>query len=295
MTLQTTLQWTPWQPLYEAWKGSKIPAEPGLYRIRRAGASGLDYVGQTGTGTMNLKKRLGMLKGAWGDKMPYRDPHTLGPALWALLHRDRCTFEVSVCPISDPTPDRKALEALAISLYRQEHRCSPTLNFGRMPKGYKMSSGNSQKLVEAGKRFRGGPCDDDTQSHLPGLAPLGSLDGPTHLQTWCGHPWTDWTPIETYKSVPTKAEGLYRIWDKGQPTLLYVGEGKIGNRVGAHLNKKSKPNHPQGELIASARSLMFSYVIGPDWHRHQRLELENDLIASHVLAHGLRPSAQFLG
>ena len=73
MTLQTTLQWTPWQPLYEAWKGSKIPAEPGLYRIKRAGASGLDYVGQTGTGTMNLKKRLGMLKGAWGDSMPYRD------------------------------------------------------------------------------------------------------------------------------------------------------------------------------------------------------------------------------
>ena len=72
-------------------------------------------------------------------------------------------------------------------------------------------------------------------------------------------------------SVPTKAEGLYRIWDNGQPTLLYVGEGKIGNRVGAHL--KSKPNHPQGELIASAALSDVSYVIGPDWHRHQRLEL----------------------
>ena len=52
----------------------------GLYRIRRAGRDDLDYIGQTG---LRLRDRLAMLRGIYRDKMPYRDPHTVAPALWA--------------------------------------------------------------------------------------------------------------------------------------------------------------------------------------------------------------------
>jgi hypothetical protein len=55
--------------------------EPGLYRIRRRGREDLDYLGQTG---LTLRQRVVMLRGVFGDVMPYRDPHTAGPGLWAL-------------------------------------------------------------------------------------------------------------------------------------------------------------------------------------------------------------------
>jgi hypothetical protein len=50
----------------------------------------------------------------------------------------------------------------------------------------------------------------------------------------------------------------------------------------------------QGQTFAGAAPLECSWVLG-DWLDHQRLELENDLIAAHVITTELVPSAQFLG
>jgi hypothetical protein len=111
------------------------------------------------------------------QEMPCRDPHTAGPALWALLQRERCSFEVSVAPVDGETTWRKGVEAVAIALYRQEYGRSPTLNFGRMPMSYLMSSGNNARLVESGKRFRGGPSLVANASHIGGVAPAGKVSG----------------------------------------------------------------------------------------------------------------------
>lgn len=73
--------WSAWQPLQDSWRSPTIPALAGLYRIRREGQEALDYIGQTGTGTMTLQARLGMFRGIDGKEMPYRAPHTAGPAL----------------------------------------------------------------------------------------------------------------------------------------------------------------------------------------------------------------------
>jgi hypothetical protein len=81
------IQWTRPMPLTEAVRGAGVPVEADLYRIRRAGIEGWDYIGQTGTGQMNLRLRMRMLKGIYADQMPYRDPHTAGPGLWALRGR----------------------------------------------------------------------------------------------------------------------------------------------------------------------------------------------------------------
>src|SRR5690242_51447 len=164
------LAWSTWQLLYESWLSGRLPDRPGLYRIRRTGRSDLDYIGQTGMGNMTLRQRAGMLRGVFAEEMPYRDPHTAGPALWALRYaitknednntNDWSTFEISVVPVEGDTPWRKGLECVAIGLYRQEHGCSPTVNWGRMPLGYRMSSGNNARLVAAGKRQRGRPTDE---------------------------------------------------------------------------------------------------------------------------------------
>jgi hypothetical protein len=93
--------------------------------------------------------------------MPYRDPHTAGRALWALYHQTGESFDASVVPVEGSTPWRKGLEALAIALYRQEHGRSPTVEYGRMPAGYRASSSYNRRCHETGNDFGGTPGPRD--------------------------------------------------------------------------------------------------------------------------------------
>ncbi|TAK27423.1 MAG: hypothetical protein EPO40_17545 [Myxococcaceae bacterium] len=279
-------------PLAAAVRGIGVPAEPGLYRLRRRSASLLAYIGQTGSGTMTLRKRMAMLRGVFGPEMPYRDPHTAGPALWAMRHQGHDDLEASFAVVAGDTPWRKGLEAVALAEHRQGHRCSPSVNFGRMPKGYRMSSANNALIVAAGRRFRGTVIDDDNPSHLAGVPPAGPLDRSVTAEDWCGHWWTSWRLATAALEEPRA--GLYRLRGHGRQGLVYVGEGVIVDRVRAHVAKMRAPGHAQGRVLALVAPLEISWVEGT-WEHHQRLELENDLIAAHVLVEGRPPLAQFLG
>ncbi len=293
------LRWTHWQPLQGAWLADRLPNLPGLYRIRRIGRDDLDYIGQTGSGSMTLKKRLSMLQGVYANEMPYRDPHTAGPALWALRHATGCDFEVSVTPVEGPTAWRKGLECVAISLYRETYGQSPTIEFGRMPSGYRMSSSNNARLVAAGKRFRGGTFNGADASHLPGIAPLAPLAGDPVAAHWCGHEWSAWMRVQDALSggiigdITGEANGLYRIRRAHDGFLLYIGQGLVSARLTAHVSKVSKATERQADLFAG--DITCSWVLNGAWHAHQRLELENDLIAAYVLETASVPPAQFLG
>ena len=124
-------EWSPWIPLNGSWLRTNLPSQPGLYRVRRVGFDGVDYIGQTKT----LKKRAGMLRGVYRAEMPYRDPHTAAPALWALRDSLGCDFEISVMVVEGTRQWRQGLEAAAIARYRQELErsrevtrvCSPEL------------------------------------------------------------------------------------------------------------------------------------------------------------------------
>jgi hypothetical protein len=267
-----------------------------LYRIRRVGRDDLDYIGQTGAGGMTLKKRMGMLRGIYAEVMPYRDPHTAGPALWALRHMSGCEFEVSVAEVAGETPWRKGLEAVAISAYRQERGASPTVNFGRMPKGYRMSSANNAKKAKAGQVFRGGPCVDVLDCHHLSIAPLAPLDGEPSGADWCGHRWSPWVRMgEAGSRAPASAAGLYRVRVPDAGKLLYIGQGVIAKRLRAHRRKIGVVDERQGPIFGATEALDISWVVNDRWLPHQRLELENDLIAAHVLTVGSPPAAQFLG
>jgi hypothetical protein len=104
---------------------------------------------------MPLRRRLQMLRGVYDELMPYNDPHTARPALCAQRQISSEPYEASVVPVEGTTQWRKGMEAVAISLYRQETGHSPAFNFGRMPPGYRKSSGNNARLVRLGSRFRG--------------------------------------------------------------------------------------------------------------------------------------------
>ena len=162
-----------------------------------------------------------------------------------------------------------------------------------MPPGYRMSSGNNARLVAAGKRFRGGPCEEAADAHLAGQPPFAPLDADTNGARWCGHVWSAWLPVlpEVIAAVPA-GDGLYRIRGS-KKSIVYVGEGELRTRLAAHAAKLTTSS-AQGRVLTKAAPLRFSTVAGP-WFRHQRLELETDLIAASVLTTRRAPPAQFIG
>jgi hypothetical protein len=280
--------WSAWVDLRGVGRNGRIPKVPGLYRIRRAGKPGLVYIGQTGR---SLRGRLGQLNGVYGAEMPYRDPHTAAPALWALRHREGCGFEVSVVEIPGSVPQRKVLEATAITLYRIQSGRSPTANFGRMPAGYRISTGNNARLVAAGRRTRGGP-DPATQAAAHSASVAGHPGGNPASADWMNWAWSAWVPIMEACRLAT-CMGLYRVRSKNQAVLVYVGQGNVALRLRTHRAKASRQGHRQGPYFAG--DLAASWVALPDMPRLNLLEHENDLIAAHLLATGRAPTAQFLG
>jgi hypothetical protein len=295
LDIQSVFHWSPWSPLLGSWRAGQVPDAPGLYRIRRIERSDLDYIGQTGMGTMTLRARLGMLRGVYGDVMPYRDPHTAGPALWALRQTPGTEFEVSVLPVEGTTPWRKGLESLAIALYRQEHGASPNVEFGRMPAGYRQSSANNARLVMMGKRFRGGLAPDLIDDD-PSVPPAGPLVGTFIADGWGGHTWSPWTPLsEAARLVPRTATGLYRIRGQSNDQLVYIGQGLIAMRVAQHARRAVLAADVQGVVFRDAGRLEASWVVSQEWSPRGLLELENDLIGAHVLRLGAVPIGQFLG
>jgi hypothetical protein len=293
-TPPTAPQWSDWQPLRNAGRNKAIPYNAGLYRIRRVGRHHLDYIGQTG---MGLRQRLGMLSGVYKDFMPYNDPHTAGPALWAQKQLENCEYEASVVVMSDlSTPQRKAQECVAIARHRQAHGQSPTFNFGRMPLGYSKSTGNTRALADRGKRHRGGPTDETLACHVPGRAPDGPIDGDGSVDDLLGLDWSGWVSVDRVLADLSGSEiGLYLIRRRGADELLYIGEGKIRDRVTAHMAKGKRPDHPQAFAFADPAGIEASFIQRDDLAKHQLLEVENDLIAAHVVWVGVGPVAQFLG
>jgi hypothetical protein len=103
------------------------------------------------------------------------------------------------------------------------------------------------------------------------------------------------TPFRPNNGVSTKPGQLqYRIGPENDPGLVYVGEGNVRDRLRAHQAKIGR-DHRQACILAEAGRVECSWVLSEHWLPHQRLELENDLIAAHVLIMGKPPTAQFLG
>lgn len=281
--------WSDWIPLQGAGSNHQVSDAAGLYRIRRLTEwSDLDYIGQTGR---SLRGRLGQLGGVYGAVMPYRDPHTGAPALWALRHRDGCDFEASVTPIRGEVAWRRALEATAITLYRLRSRRSPSANFGRMPAGYRISTGNNKRLVASGRRARGG-LDPKASAAVDSVPVAGDPWTDPESAMWMNWAWSAWVPIRD-ACTAAAVVGLYRVRCNGLSGLVYVGQGSVASRLRAHLAKGVKEGHRQAPYFSG--DLAASWVELPGVALLNRLEHENDLIAAHVLATGRPPSAQFLG
>jgi hypothetical protein len=88
--------------------------------------------------------------------------------------------------------------------------------------------------------------------------------------------------------------GLYRPRRRESADLAYVGQGNnIIPRIRVHLRKQFVDGNRQTRWFSG--NVEVSWVELPGVAKVNLLDHETDLVASHLLATGRRPWAQFLG
>ncbi len=277
------LDWSDWMPL-NAGSFTTVPKEPGIYRIRhqKEERDFLEYIGESG----DTRRRIQSLaRGTFADEMPYRDPHTAAPCLWAVRDAVGSELEVSYTTpdYADSEQDRKGTEEALIALHRRETRRSPTANFGRMLDGYKQSCYSYNDPA-----YKGGPLDSDEvePNCVSGIEPPEWQNWKkTTSPTWMGLNWSEPYELQERLDANPPKNGLYRIWYEDcpdGPALAYIGES---SNIASRLY-----NHEQ----TFGEDAYFTYAEGVHLDApHKRSEVETDLIGAHYLAENDVPLAQF--
>ena len=107
---------SPWIP-FTADKHTfrEIPKAPGLYRIRPTGKDFLMYIGET---RRTVHQRVNELRHTIKrkDLMPWNDPHTAAPSLWAWQDAEGFEYECSAAPLDASINGRRGMESYL--LYR---------------------------------------------------------------------------------------------------------------------------------------------------------------------------------
>jgi hypothetical protein len=279
------LSWTPWVSFADTYGFRQLPDVPGLSRVRAINGQELFYVGETGR---SLQGRLGDLRrNTLKAMMPFNDPHTAAPSLWAWRDADQLEFECSVAPIEstseiDGKRLRGGLKYYLLWQYRLEFGSSTRCNHGRFHPRYAKSSDRNRGIQ--GSRL---PDDmPDNPAGGPSLAPLRFLGTPIS-EYWMGLSWT--TPVPLNNSIVSRVAqvlGAYKIIDMDQNEIIYIGESEnLKNRLSTHAKKSW-----------SGIRVFFSYVeFTSDTLPHQRHEIENDLIGSFYALRGVVPRFQLGG
>ena len=275
-----SLPWSPWVP-FAADKHAfrEIPKEPGLFRIRPAGKDFLMYIGETKRTVHQRLHDLRMELGGAG-RMPWSDPHTESPALWAWHEAEGFEYECSAAPLDASVNGRRGMESFLLSRYRQENGASPLCNFGRFHPRYRRSTTRKEN-VRGGKLAEG---QRDNPAGGPSHPPLPVTGAPGEPE-WMGLPWSSPEVLvpEKTENVPA-GPGLYLLIDCGSGEIVTIGQsGDCSRRLLDHSG-----------LSYEGRELLFSY------HRierpvlpHQLRELESDLIGNYFEMYRKAPELQF--
>lgn len=271
------LNWSPWI----SFNANKVdwqllPKEPGLYRVRAEHGNSLVYVGETGR---TLRERLSALrKGALSDLMPFNDPHTAAPNLWAWRQEEHWQYECSVASFSGSHTQRKALECLLLWKYRLEKGESTLCNHGRFHKRYSKSTDRS-------KGRRGVLLQEPNYNPSWGPSyPALKLSGEPLDSDWMGLNWSRPTPLISKRNNALKnTPAIYKIFNPKNKELTYIGQTKnLHSRFLSHCRSFCDCD------------FLISYCEQPTSIKDYQLhELENDLIAAYYQQTTKPPICQF--
>ncbi len=282
------LSWSPWIRFTSgSQQFSNIPKQPGVYRVKPIDSELLMYIGQTGR---TLHQRLNELRtNSLKNQMPFNDPHTAAPSLWAWRDATGMDFECSAAPfapnkIDDPLRERREREGFECYLlwqYRLEHGSSTLCNFGRFHPNY-------IKSTDISKNKRGGRCPEGKINPAggPSLPPL-PMHGKPSDEDWMNLNWTKLRRLSSYSaSNVDSSPGLYKILNPFTHQVIYIGQS---NNLKIRLQSHARKNWGEDDI-------RFSWCTQPHTILpHQLKEFENDLIGGYYSLSGSIPVYQFMG
>ncbi len=268
------LKWSPWISFTDQEGFKVIPNEPGFYRVRALGRDELFYIGQTGR---TLRERVrGLIRNTMQDDMPYNDPHTAGPSLWAWRDAEDLTFEASCSTSALGIRERKGCEDYLLWKYHLEKGESTLCNHGRFHPLYEKSKNRSSGFI--GGRLKDGLIKSDRGNSLKPLKRVGI----SHELGWMGLDWIyggDLLQLSSF-NVPV-GKGLYLICGEG---LLYIGQSaNLRNRLKAHRKK---------DWGVGEASLRYHQMLD-ETLPHQLKEYESNLIGAYYEETGSIPKYQY--
>lgn len=271
-------EWSPWYRLHpESDDLTKPPIDPGLYRVRHDVYDGLIYI--EGSGRSVRGRIRALTRGIFDEEMPYSDPHTAAPSLWAIANEYGAGFEVSVAtpPAAADDRQRKAIEDALVAVHRRETETNLVGNFGRMPPGY-------EKSTQRGGGDRGGQSDEADRSYREGIDPL-PWENPKALTAddWMGLSWSEPIELRAVTGEIPSYGGVYRLWEPETPSpLRYLSETvNLSNRLDSHRRAYD------GDLLVSYAPLT-EYV-----RTFQLKQVETELLGAHWLASRQAPTDQY--
>jgi hypothetical protein len=269
------LKWTEWIKFSDKGRIKEFPSKSGFYRIKASNQDELFYIGQTGR---TLRERVRMLiTNSLKEDMPYNDPHTAAPSLWAWIDSNSLMFEASCAPISLSKQEREVMECFLLWRYRSEKGESTKCNHGRFHPGYKKSKDRSTGY--RGGKLPPGQMNPAGDTSLEPLLPM-SEHGKTD---WMGLDWISPKILApaNLRFAP-ESKGLYTI---SGSDLYYIGQTtSLKNRLLDHSRKKWI-EHP----------VSYQYcILPPTTLPHQLKELENDLIGAYYYQTKRAPRFQFV-
>ncbi len=276
----SSLPWSPWVP-FTATKEEfrQIPREPGLYRIKPVGKDFLMYIGET---RKTVHERLNELRHTLKrtDLMPWNDPITEAPALWAWRDAEGFEYECSAAPMDASQGGRRGMESYLLYRYRQECGESTLCNFGRFHPRYRKSTNRNENK-------RGGKLDESHKDNPAGGSSMPPLPvtGPPGDREWMGLAWSGKKSLdgESIGDVPSSA-GLYLLFERDTGDLVYIGQSAdCAKRLRTHAMKFLDGNDLMFSWYSSEKPLL----------PHNLKEWENDLIGNYFEVYRRAPEYQF--
>lgn len=259
--------WTDWIP-FESPDINTLPTGPGVYRIKACGIDELFYIGQTGR---NLQERLlDLISNTMDDpnQMPYNDPHTAAPSLWAWRDAEGYHYECSVAPVPQTitTEKREAFECSLLWRYRLQFGSSTRCNHGRFHAHYIKSKNRRNK-------FRGGKLPENSSNPAwePSYPAL-PYHGHPKDNDWMRLKWSEQAPLTPLTSFNVSpAPGICKLLNQQGNLVLVDFDQNISDLL-SHLSRIGWKTAP----------LTFSTTTFPEnIPAYQLREIKNDLIAGY--------------
>ena len=212
--------------------------------------------------------------------MPWNDPHTAAPSLWAWQDAEGFEYECSAAPLDASQGGRRGMESYLLYRYRQERGESTLCNFGRFHPRYRKSTNRKENR-------RGGRLadeDKDNPAGGPSVPPLPVIGAPGD-HNWMGLAWSGKKPLdgENIRTLPPLA-GWYILSEGASNDIIYIGQSSdCAKRLRDHAMK-----------FLDGNDLMFSwYSSEKPLIPYNLKEWENDLIGNYFEMYRKAPKYQF--